>query len=326
MSVGYDSLYGAYLKSHYPLEYYSVALNNYLGDEERTSRLTKELEYFDIKIESPKFRLSKAEYFPNRETNTIYKGVGSIKFLNNQVADELYELRDNKYNNFVELLKDIYDKTSINSRQLEILIKLDYFSELGKSQKLLKVVELYDKIASKKQFTKGKLPCGLSEDMMRKYSNKETEKLFKEVDVDRLVSDLCMRIPDKDIPIQSKLQAELDYLGYCSTIIPFLSSHAFVLNVDTKHTPKITVYRIGTGETITYKVSKRIYKGLTEGEVILIFTTENKIGYKKVGETFDEKTGKMKPIFEKDPDKIEPWITSYDTVGGWLNTMNNKIK
>ena len=326
MSVGYDSLYGAYLKSHYPLEYYSVALNNYLGDEERTSRLTKELEHFDIKIESPKFRLSKAEYFPNRETNTIYKGVGSIKFLNNQVADELYELRDNKYNNFVELLKDIYGKTSINSRQLEILIKLDYFSEFGKSQKLLKVVELYDKIASKKQFTKGKLPCGLSEDMMRKYSNKETEKLFKEVDVDRLVSDLCMRIPDKDIPIQAKLQSELDYLGYCSTIIPFLSSHAFVLNVDTKYTPKITVYRIGTGETITDKISKKIYKGLTEGEVIAIFTTENKMGDKKVGETFDKKTGKMKPIFEKDPDKIVPWITSYDTVGGWLNMMNNKIK
>ena len=33
----------------------------------------------------------------------------------------------------------------------------------------------------------------------------------------------------------------------------------------------------------------------------------------------------MKPIFEKDPDKIVPWITSYDTVSGWLNMMNNKI-
>ena len=37
-------------------------------------------------------------------------------------------------------------------------------------------------IKPKKQFTKGKLPCGLSEDTIRKYSNKETEKLFKEVD------------------------------------------------------------------------------------------------------------------------------------------------
>ena len=317
-----------YLRYYYPIEYLASSLNVFSDGKykEKRAEVTQMAKEMNVKIKPPKFRYSKAEYLANKEDNSIYKGIGSISYLNNQVADELYELRDNKYNNFVELLKDIYGKTSIDSRQLEILIKLDYFSELGKSQKLLKVVELYDKIASKKQFTKGKLPCGLSEDMMRKYSNKETEKLFKEVDVDRLVSDLCMRIPDKSIPIQTKLQAELDYLGYCSTIIPFLSSHAFVLNVDTKYTPKITVYRIGTGETITYKISKKIYNGLTEGEVIAIFTTENKMGHKKVGETFDEKTGKMKPIFEKDPDKIEPWITSYDTVGGWLNMMNNKIK
>ena len=252
--------------------------------------------------------------------------MSSVKGIKGKIGEELYSLRHKAYNDFIEVLKDLRENVAINSAQLETLIKLDFFDEFGKSQKLLKVVELYDKIASKKQFTKGKLPCGLSEDMMRKYSNKETEKLFKEVDVDRLVSDLCMRIPDKDIPIQTKLEAELSYLGYCSTVIPFLSSHAFVLSVDTKYTPKITVYRIGTGETITYKVSKKIYKGLTEGEVIAIFTTENKMGVKKVGETFDKKTGKMKPIFEKDPDKIVPWITSYDTVGGWLNMMNNKIK
>ena len=313
MSVGYDSLYGAYLKSHYPLEYYSVALNNYLGDEERTARLTKELEYFDIKIESPKFRLSKAEYFPNRETNTIYKGVGSIKFLNNKVADELYELRDNKYSDFVELLKDIYDKTSINSRQLEILIRLDYFAEFGKTQKLLSVVKLYDNVATKKQFKKDKLPCGIKEDMFRKYATKETEKMFTKVDVDRLVSDITKMIPDKDVKIQAKMKAQLDYLGYIDIVIPELKDYGYVLeDVDTRYTPKVQVYRIDKGEIVTYKISKRVYKNdIFAGDVIMICGEEEKVGDKKVGEKLDKKTGKMKPIFEKDETKKVQWISEY---------------
>ena len=36
LSYAYDSLYGAYLKSHYPLEYYTVALNYYADDSKRT--------------------------------------------------------------------------------------------------------------------------------------------------------------------------------------------------------------------------------------------------------------------------------------------------
>ena len=336
--VGGDGAEIAYCKANYPFETYEVCLNWFYkkGNKDKVSALQQEMkEGFGIQVGSLEWGNDNRKFTLDKENNCIYPCLSSIKSMGKTCANELYELYQSKeYNNFFELVLDIKGKTTLDNSMLECLIKLDYFKSFGKSQKLLKIVDLFNifykkdkgEIKPKKQFTKGKLPCGLSEDMMRKYSNKETEKLFKEVDVDRLVSDLCMRIPDKDIPIQAKLKSELDYLGYCSTIIPFLSSHAFVLNVDTKYTPKITVYRIGTGETITYKISKKIYKGLTEGEVIAIFTTENKMGHKKVGETFDEKTGKMKPVFEKDPDKIEPWITSYDTVGGWLNMMNNKIK
>ena len=37
----------------------------------------------------------------------------------------------------------------MDSRQLEILIKLDFFSEFGKRQKLLETVEMFNKIYSK---------------------------------------------------------------------------------------------------------------------------------------------------------------------------------
>ena len=75
LSYAYDSLYGAYLKSHYPLEYYTVVMNSYSDDSERTARLTNEMKYFNIKLKNPKFRYSKGEYFFDRKTNSIYKGV-----------------------------------------------------------------------------------------------------------------------------------------------------------------------------------------------------------------------------------------------------------
>ena len=148
--MAYDSLYGAYQKSHYPLEYYSIVLEKYKGDEKRTKRLTEELKYFNIEILPPKFRYSKSNYMPDKENNRIYKGVGSIKYLNEECSNGLYELRDNEYNNFIDLLFDIKDKVKCNTRQMEILIKLDYFSEFGKSEKLMKTYELFEEIYGKK--------------------------------------------------------------------------------------------------------------------------------------------------------------------------------
>lgn len=86
----------------------------------------------------------------DKESNSIYKGMASIKYMNEQVSQELYMLKDNKYDSFMDLLIDLNDKTSINSRQLNILISIDFFKEFGKSQKLLDIIKLYENIISKK--------------------------------------------------------------------------------------------------------------------------------------------------------------------------------
>ena len=43
LSYAYDSLYGAYLKAHYPLEYYTTTFNLYNDDADRTTKLTEEI-------------------------------------------------------------------------------------------------------------------------------------------------------------------------------------------------------------------------------------------------------------------------------------------
>ena len=128
-------------------------MQNYAGDEVRTRKLRDELKYFNIRLSGAKFRHSTSDYSFNKQEGVIYKGVGSIKFMNDTVANEMYELRDSQYSYFTDLLYDLDEKTTLNSRQLDILIKLDFFSEFGDINKLLYVNQRYDEIAKKKRMS-----------------------------------------------------------------------------------------------------------------------------------------------------------------------------
>lgn len=270
LAYAYDSLYGAYLKSHYPIEYYTVALNLYAGDTERTDKLVEELDYFNITINPPKFRYSKAEYMCDKETNSIYKGVSSLKYMNEEVANKLYDLKENKYNNFLELLKDIDSKQiGINSRQIISLIKLDYFEEFGRSKKILNTYEIYSLLNNKKQISKLKIDelknMNITEELIRKNSNKETLKIFKEINIENLITGVIEITPNKSISIKDKLDTEIEYLGYPDTRVAKAGKDFYyVLELEVfKNKRSITyyptLYNIKTGEKKKFKLKDFMY-------------------------------------------------------------------
>ena len=281
LSYAYDSLYGAYLKSHYPLEYYATVFNKFTGDERRTTNLTKELEYFGIKLYNPKFRYSKATYHPDKESNSIYKGLASIKYMNERVADELYSLKDCVFDDFIDVLETVHECTSINSRQLDILIKLDFFSEFGKSQKLLDITAAYDEIYSKKQFKKDKLPLGLSEEIVRIYAAKETEKMFMQVETRLLLKKIIQAIPNKSISMESIFANHLEFVGYCSYTDESYDERVCVisdLKTNKWGTAFATLYKLKDGKSMTLKVDKNYFanKPLKKFDVIRVaFISEN---------------------------------------------------
>ena len=281
LSYAYDSLYGAYLKSHYPLEYYATVFNKFTGDERRTTNLTKELEYFGIKLYNPKFRYSKATYHPDKESNSIYKGLASIKYMNEKVADELYSLKDCVFDDFIDVLEAVHEYTSINSRQLDILIKLDFFSEFGKSQKLLDITAAYDEIYSKKQFKKDKLPLGLSEEIVRIYAAKETEKMFMQVETRLLLKKIIQAIPNKSISMESIFANHLEFVGYCSYTDESYDERVCVisdLKTNKWGTAFATLYKLKDGKSMTLKVDKNYFanKPLKKFDVIRVaFISEN---------------------------------------------------
>lgn len=303
LSYAYDSLYGAYLKAHYPLEYYTTTFNLYEDDADRTTKLTEELKYFGIEIKQPKFRYAQAGYSMDKETNTIYKGLSSIKFLNPTVSEQLYELKDNQYDDFTSLLIDIKEKTKCNSRQLDILIRLNFFQEFGGRKKLLEIVEIFNSIYGKKQFKKDKLLL-CKEDIIRQFTSTETDKIFKGVDSVGLMKHLEQMIPNEDITIKEMVNAEIDYTGTCSLMTDELPDFALIVtDVDTKYSPKIKFLNPRTGNSEVIKISKKTFKHqpLEVGDVVISLGISEK--HKK---TRDKETGRWIEL----PD-VEYWLDDY---------------
>ena len=266
-----------YLRYYYPLEFFTVFLNINKDNAEKSNKALEYMKNIGISLKSPKFRYSKSEYFMDKENNIIYKGIGSIKYMNNIVAEQLYELRDNQYSTFTDLLIDIKEKTNCNSRQLDILVRLDFFKEFGKRAKLLEVVNIFNQLYGKKQIKKDKLIC--KEELVRQYATTETDKIFKGIDMIGLIKHLESNLPNEDITIKEIIKAELEYTGVSNYRNDDLEEGTLiVVGVDTKYSPKLKFLNPLTGNTENVKISKKVFKNQTLeiGDMIIVYGIDEK--------------------------------------------------
>ena len=299
LSYAYDSIYCAYLKSHYPFEYYAEALNMYSDDTTRTAKMTNELKYFDIKLENPSFINADYNYSIDKENRIIYKGMNSIKYLNEKCCKRISELSKNKPNDFITLLNEL--KGYANSRQIDVLIGLGFFEYYGKSNKLRDIVKLYDNVYSKKQFKKEKIKD--YEDIFRKYSNVETEKMFKDVDLDNLCNELSDKyIENTDISNRERVEYFLEYTGTCDLKFSNVGKWNCVLMEKPtryKRYSKIKLYNLLMGKSHEFKISNDILD-------------ENKINvYDLINVSYIEKKPKSKKVGDK-------WIKDHNDLDCWL--------
>ena len=301
LSYAYDSLYGAYLKSHYPLEYYTVALNYYSNDATRTGKLTSELKYYGITLEKPKFRYSKDEYFMDKEHNKIYKGTGAIKFLNKECSLYLYSLRENKYDTFIDLLaeittaKDENNKSYINARQLDILIQAQYFQEFGNNKKLLNVYEQFKNLYGRKIIAKDKVKeFNIPEYVFKSDGVTETEKQFKFENICDILKLIERTTPNESFGIKEQVSFEMDALGYISMTYDVDKKVCYVVGVDTKYTPRITLYCLNNGKSVMCKINKTTFKNnpIKKGQVIKAIKFEEKYKQVKVNDTWQKSNDK----------------------------------
>ena len=198
------------------------------------------------------------------------------------------ELAKNKYNSFIDLLKDIKEKTTLNSRQLDILIKLNFFSDFGNNKYLLGINEIYDKFANAKIIAKKKMEeLGVSEYLMTKYSGKETPSQYRDIDNVGLIKELCNQIKNESLGIVEQISSEVEFLGYANYTNKDISEHYYIVtNFDDSRSvtrPYCTLYRICDGEKIDTRVNRsNVFKSNPFGLFSIINMPVTTYEYKKV--------------------------------------------
>lgn len=298
-SIGYIS---GYLRYYYPLEFLTASLNIFSDKEEKTTAITNYARKVGITIKDIKFGHSKADYSMEKETNSIYKGIASIKYMSADVANKLYDLaHTQKFDSFIDLLRVFPG----DGRQLEILIKLNYFSQFAPIGKLLNIVELYNKFGTRKTLKESEvlsLPMPVQE-VIAKYTIKPKTQ-YKITDSDGMLRELAELVGERPITMMMRLEWEKQFLGYCASTDPSQQGSWLVLDIDTKYSPKLSIYAIWSGEQRIVKVSKRDFQlnPLTKGDTIRL-TIEQR-----------PKTKLVDGQWVKDENVKEDWLKYYSIV------------
>ena len=145
-SVALDSLYGAYLKSHYPLQFYETLLRvlEKKNDKDRMSAAKKEAERF-FKIKFPPFRYGQdnRQVLANPETNEITNTMRAIKGFGVTVGNTLYQCSQQGLTSFVDVLGWL-DKKSLKESKITPLINIGYFEQFGNVPTLRMIISAFD--------------------------------------------------------------------------------------------------------------------------------------------------------------------------------------
>lgn len=275
-SVALDSLYGAWLKATYPLVYFAVVLNVYKNSKDKQAELINELEYFGITLKGLQFGKSKSDYSYETDTNTIYKGISTVAYLNQQVADNLYNLAKEKHyekNDVIQLFLDILDGALADNRQMNILIKLGFFKEFGEESILLELYNTMTGYQTKKPnpiFTDNK-----KLDVKYSRTHKDKTKLVRIENIKEyygLILKNAHLLPTTNL--FDRLTSEVEYMGYAETLDQSLGKNVYVvMDINTKYTPVYTLYNMYDGHISVAKIDKkkayRDTKSTKDGELII---------------------------------------------------------
>lgn len=305
-----DSLYQAWQKAHYPYEFYETLLQHYSdkGNKAKVAALKSEMKKgFGIREGEYKFRNDNRSFASDQEKGVIYPSLASIKNISQKTADSLYNLKDNQYDSFVDLLLDV-KKEKINTRQLDILIKIGYFDEFGEITKLLKTVEVFETFYDKKQIKKDKAAeMQIPESLIRNYAEKETDKIFSSIDMIGFIKAYSEIVPCDKLTLAQRAYYQFAYLGYVDIVDKEYGGYIIALSVNAKYSPRLSVYALANGNTISVKVPKPQFRKnpIEEGDIIHVTTQRKK---QKVHLTAD---GNFEPV----KGAFDWWIMDYEKIG-----------
>ena len=284
--VALDSLYEAWLKSNYPLEFYEVALKIYdkKNNKDKMNALKDEAEnYFNIRFLPFRYGQDNRALIADPEHNSILNVMSSIKGFGASVGRVMYQCgRENPWPcDFMDILKWL-DGHGIKSSKVIPLIKIDYFQDFGNNVELLRMVEFFDYLdqGNTKTIKKEKLNAELQQLVSRYATDKGVKgnelKSFTITDMDGLLREIettirGLHLPEMSYKVRAENQREI--LGYVDlttgreedrrklfVLDIFGLQNKWNANAKEPWLYKVTTKSIGSGKTATLSVRPGLIK------------------------------------------------------------------
>lgn len=298
-----DSVTIAYLKAHYPLEFYKCVLQRFTdkGEKDKVALIKQEMLKRGYKLKDIQFGDDNRAFNIDRVNNCIVQTMASIKDMPKSAPEALYELGKSDIKNRAALYQALMDDPRINKKAIEILFCLGYFDKFAQPNRLIAEYDIYQKYISSKVLTKSSFD-DIMIDVIRPCCGKETEKQFREIDNKALITALIKQANIKPATIVDRIKWQLEYLGYCTVSDPNSGPNDWLV-LDVKitgyGTVYCTLYNICYGAERTYRANKKFWTNhqVEKGDVVRVVLQEkNKMKKDENGEwvTLSETYQEMK--------------------------------
>lgn len=277
-AVAGDSLYGAYLKSKYPYEFYEVFLQmlEKSGDKDRLSKVKEEAQSaFGIKFPNYGFGQDNRDIVADKEKGIISSSLKSIKGFNNEIGQYMYEMSQQEYNGFIDFLIQAEEQGKPSSK-FEKLITIGYFNNFGKNKKLLSLW---------KEFKEGKNRYS------KKLSDKSKEKRIEALKI------IESETPNEEISFSEQIQRDIEIIGTMSKTYPQADKRiGYVADINDgkgEYAPRLEIRSLFTGKTVSRKIQKAIFNKnpLKVGDIVLCRKSEKKSSVKYSNGSYVEQEG-----------------------------------
>lgn len=277
-----DSVTIAYLKAHYPLEFYKCVLQRFTdkGEKDKVSLIKQEMLKRGYKLKDIQFGDDNRQFNIDRVNNCIAQTMTSIKDMPKTAPQALYELGQRSIKNRADLYQALMDDSRINSKACDILFKLGYFSKLcSNPNRLMAEYEIYQKYISTKVLTKSKFNDTMIE-QIRQCAGKESDKQFRDIDNKKLISLFIKQATIQSYSIVQQIKWQIELLGYSNLTDSTQDANDWIItNIEKNSYGSVflSLYNICYGANRRYKLAKQYVNKSSElsvGEVVRCVLSE----------------------------------------------------
>lgn len=271
-----DSVTIAYLKAHYPLEFYKCVLQRFTdkGEKDKVSLIKQEMLKRGYKLKDIQFGDDNRQFNIDRNNNCIVQTMTSIKDMPKTAPQALYELGQRSIKNRADLYQALMDDSRINSKACDILFKLGYFGKLcSNPNRLMTEYEIYQKYISTKVLTKSKFDDTMIK-QIRQCAGKESDKQFRDIDNKKLISLFIKQTEIKPCNIAQRIKWQIELLGYSNLIDSARDANDWIItNIEKNSYGSVflSLYNICYGANRRYKLAKQYINKSSElsvGDVV----------------------------------------------------------